>query len=81
MRRPGAAALDLAYVACSRLDGFWEYKLSVWDIAAGALLVEEAGGKITHTAGLPLAYNERRIHLVASNGNALHGELVELLAL
>ena len=44
IRRPGAAALDLAYVACSRLDGFWELGLSAWDMAAGALLIVEAGG-------------------------------------
>ena len=44
IRRAGAASLDLAYVACGRLDGFWEYNLKQWDIAAGALLVQEAGG-------------------------------------
>lgn len=44
IRRAGSAALDLAYVACGRLDGFWEYNLNAWDIAAGALLVQEAGG-------------------------------------
>jgi myo-inositol-1(or 4)-monophosphatase len=47
IRRPGAAALDLAYTACGLFDGFFEFKLSAWDIAAGALLVEEAGGVIT----------------------------------
>ena len=47
MRRPGAASLDLAYVAAGRLDGFWEYGLEAWDIAAGALLIREAGGFIT----------------------------------
>jgi len=47
IRRAGAAALDLAYVACGRLDGFWEYGLYPWDIAAGALLIEEAGGMIS----------------------------------
>jgi myo-inositol-1(or 4)-monophosphatase len=46
IRRPGAAALDLAWVACGRIDGFWEIGLSPWDIAAGALLVREAGGLI-----------------------------------
>lgn len=80
VRRPGAAALDLAYVACSRLDGFWELKLSVWDIAAGVLLVEEAGGKITNLQGGPLPYTDRRIHLIATNGNDLHQELQDLLA-
>ncbi len=47
VRRPGAAALDLAYVACGRLDGFWEHGLKPWDIAAGAVLIREAGGIIT----------------------------------
>ncbi len=51
VRRPGAAALDLAYVACGRFDGFWELGLSPWDIAAGSLLVQEAGGLITDLHG------------------------------
>src|SRR2546423_436226 len=51
VRRPGAAALDLAYVAAGRLDGFWEFGLSPWDIAAGMLLVREAGGFVTDLAG------------------------------
>lgn len=50
IRRAGAAALDLAYVACGRLDGFWEFGLKPWDMAAGALLIEEAGGMVS---GLP----------------------------
>ena len=51
IRRAGAATLDLAYVACGRLDGFWEFGLKPWDIAAGALLIEEAGGLITDIKG------------------------------
>ena len=51
MRRGGSAALDLAYVACGRFDGFWEINLSPWDIAAGALLIREAGGRITDLWG------------------------------
>lgn len=51
IRRPGAAALDLAYVACGRLDGFWEAGLSPWDMAAGALLILEAGGLVSDFAG------------------------------
>lgn len=46
IRRPGAASLDLCYVACGRFDGYWEFNLSPWDVAAGALIIEEAGGKI-----------------------------------
>jgi myo-inositol-1(or 4)-monophosphatase len=51
IRRPGAASLDLAYIACGRLDGFWEFGLSPWDIAGGALLISEAGGLIGDLAG------------------------------
>jgi myo-inositol-1(or 4)-monophosphatase len=53
VRRPGAASLDLAYVACGRLDGFWEFGLSPWDMAAGALLITEAGGLVGDLAGEP----------------------------
>ena len=51
IRRPGSAALDLAYVACGRYDGFWERGLSPWDMAAGALMIKEAGGLVTSFAG------------------------------
>jgi myo-inositol-1(or 4)-monophosphatase len=51
VRRPGAASLDLAYVAAGRLDGFWEFGLSPWDMAAGALLIQEAGGLVSDLAG------------------------------
>jgi myo-inositol-1(or 4)-monophosphatase len=51
MRRPGAASLDLAYVACARLDGFWEFGLSPWDMAAGTLLITEAGGLVGDLSG------------------------------
>jgi len=51
IRRPGAASLDLAYVACGRLDGFWEFGLSPWDIAAGCLLITEAGGLVSDLSG------------------------------
>jgi len=51
IRRTGSAALDLAYVACGRFDGFWELKLSPWDIAAGSIIIEEAGGEITDFEG------------------------------
>lgn len=53
MRRPGAASLDLAYVAAGRLDGFWEFGLSPWDMAAGALLITEAGGLVSDLTGEP----------------------------
>jgi myo-inositol-1(or 4)-monophosphatase len=51
IRRAGSAALDLAYVACGRLDGFWEFNLKPWDIAAGALLIREAGGLVSDLSG------------------------------
>lgn len=73
VRRFGAAALDLAYVAAGRLDGFWECKLKPWDVAAGKLLVEEAGGRVTGYAGEPYSVYDHRI--VASNGIIHEGML------
>jgi myo-inositol-1(or 4)-monophosphatase len=51
VRRPGSAALDLCYVAAGRLDGFWEFGLKSWDIAAGALMIQEAGGYVSELGG------------------------------
>lgn len=73
MRRAGAAALDLAYVACGRLDGFWELKLKPWDQAAGILLVEEAGGRISDRTGS--ATDLYTLNIVATNG-IIHEELL-----
>jgi myo-inositol-1(or 4)-monophosphatase len=73
VRRAGAAALDLAYVACGRLDGFWEFSLNPWDMAAGLLLVAEAGGRYSDMLGQP--HNLFAPHLLASNG-AVHEEMV-----
>jgi myo-inositol-1(or 4)-monophosphatase len=78
VRRPGAAALDLCYVAAGHLDGFWELKLSPWDVAAGWLIVQEAGGTVTGGDGAPYRLGQRVI--VASNGH-LHGRLLALLDL
>jgi myo-inositol-1(or 4)-monophosphatase len=75
VRRAGSAALDLAYVACGRLEAFWEFNLNPWDTAAGALLVEEAGGRITDYGGGPFELNSNEV--LASNGR-IHGELVGL---
>ena len=77
VRRAGAAALDLAYVAAGRFDGFWELKLQPWDLAAGALLVEEAGGTITGLDGRPWSLPVRDV--VASNG-LVHKPMLALLA-
>ena len=76
VRRAGAAALDLAYVAAGRPDGYWECKLKPWDVAAGQLLVTEAGGRVTNHAGEPYSVYDHRI--LASNG-LIHGEMEAVL--
>ena len=78
IRRPGAAALDLCYVACGRLDGFWELRLNAWDVAAGVLIVQEAGGIVTDKSGGRYHLDDKVI--IASNG-ALHDRLLKLLDL
>lgn len=78
VRRPGAAALDICYVACGRVDGFWELALNSWDVAAGVLIVREAGGTVTGSASAPYRLDDPV--LVASNG-ALHAKLLDLLRL
>lgn len=75
VRRMGSAALDLAYVACGRYEAFWEFNLNPWDTAAGALLVEEAGGKMTGFSGDPFLLDSREV--LATNGH-IHGELLRL---
>ncbi|HEV3113775.1 MAG TPA: inositol monophosphatase family protein [Candidatus Binataceae bacterium] len=77
VRRTGSAALDLAWVACGRMDGFWEFGLKPWDIAAGLLLVQEAGGKVTNMDGTKLNLTAGRI--VATN-RRLHKELLNVIA-
>ncbi|MBD2776895.1 inositol monophosphatase family protein [Iningainema tapete] len=66
VRRSGSASLDLAHVACGRLDGYWERGLSPWDIAAGIILLQEAGGKVTAYDGTPIVIESGRI--LATNG-------------
>lgn len=78
IRRPGAAALDLSYVACGRLEGFWELKLNPWDVAAAVLIIREAGGVVTGPSGAPYKLGERI--LVASNGH-IHDGLLGILEL
>jgi myo-inositol-1(or 4)-monophosphatase len=77
LRRDGAAALDLAYVAAGRIDGFFEERLHPWDVLAGALLVEEAGGRVSRFDGAPIGANANQV--VASNG-VLHDEMLRILA-
>ncbi|WP_022853455.1 inositol monophosphatase family protein [Thermodesulfatator atlanticus] len=75
VRRAGAAALDLAYVACGRFDGFWEPLLKPWDTAAGILLVKEAGGRVTNYRGE--AYDPFQNNILASNG-LIHEEMIPI---
>lgn len=77
VRRDGSAALDLAYVACGRYDGFWELGLHPWDMAAGAFIVREAGGEITNISGGDFTHYKGEI--VASNGK-IHDQVLEILA-
>ena len=75
VRRAGSAALDLAYVAAGRLEGFWEFNLNSWDTAAGILLVEEAGGRVSNFAGGPFRLDSTET--LVSNG-LIHEELVKV---
>jgi myo-inositol-1(or 4)-monophosphatase len=75
IRRGGSAALDLCYVACGRLDGFWELKLRPWDIAAASLIVTEAGGKLSDFSGKP--FSIRGQETLATNG-LIHDEMVRV---
>ena len=76
VRRLGSAALDLAYVAAGRLDGFWEQSLHPWDMAAGALIVQEAGGVVTNLRNGP--YSSRGQSILATNGH-LHAAMVDVI--
>jgi myo-inositol-1(or 4)-monophosphatase len=76
VRRLGSAAIDLAWVACGRFDGFYEHKLQAWDSAAGFLMVEEAGGKVTNFKGD--AYSPYHPGIIATNG-VIHEELVQVV--
>jgi myo-inositol-1(or 4)-monophosphatase len=81
VRRAGSAALDLCNVACGRFDGFWEFNLNPWDTAAGVLIVEEAGGKVSRFDGSPFELDSRET--LASNGlvhEALLHEFQEIFA-
>ena len=77
IHRSGSSALNLAYVAAGRIEGYWSTSLKAWDCAAGVLLIEEAGGKVTRLNGQPLDISVP--NLLASNGTALHAELVSHL--
>ncbi len=77
VRRLGSAAIDLAYVAMGRFDGFWEVSLQPWDMAAGVLLVNEAGGRTSDFSGHPTSIYRKQI--VASNG-LIHDDMIRVLA-
>ena len=77
VRRLGSAALDLCYVAAGRFDGFWEQRLKPWDVSAGALLVQEAGGSLTGMDGSP--FDPAAGHLVASN-TRVHQRMLDVIA-
>jgi len=77
VRRLGSAALDLCYVAAGRFEAFWEQHLKPWDVAAGALIAEEAGGRVTGMDGGP--FDPAAAHLIASNGH-VHAEVVAVIA-
>lgn len=76
IRRGGSAELDLAYVACGRLDGFWELGLKAWDVAAGGLIVSEAGGTVTNMSGR--GWDHRRGDIVASN-SLIQEEMISVI--
>jgi myo-inositol-1(or 4)-monophosphatase len=76
VRRLGSAAIDLCYVAAGRMDGFWESDLKPWDIAAGSLIVSEAGGRVTNLEGGP--FSSRGRHVLASNGR-LHDQMLDVV--
>jgi myo-inositol-1(or 4)-monophosphatase len=76
VRRLGSAALDLAYVAAGRFDGFWERRLQPWDVAGGALIVAEAGGQVTAMSGG--RYSSREGSVLASNG-LIHAQMLETI--
>ena len=77
VRRDGSAAIDMAYVACGRFDGFWEEGLHAWDVAAGLLLIEEAGGQVTYYDGSSFSIYAPPI--CASNG-LIHSQMLQILA-
>jgi myo-inositol-1(or 4)-monophosphatase len=76
VRRLGSAAIDLCWVACGRFDGFYEHKLEAWDSAAGYLIVEEAGGKVTDHDGNKFSVYQHRV--LATNGK-IHDEMVDII--
>lgn len=79
IRRSGSAALDMAWVAAGRADGFWEFELNPWDVAAGTLLVEEAGGKVTDFGGRPWKDWRAMGKRTAATNGRIHAQLLSIL--
>jgi len=78
IRRLGSAAMDISYLACGRFDAFWEVSLNPWDVAAGWLILNEAGGRATSFTGGEYSIYDRQI--LASNGRTVHQEMIDVLA-
>jgi len=76
IRRSGSASLDLCAVAAGRLDGYWELKLHPWDVAAGSLIVQEAGGTVSDFSGTHFSIRDKE--LIASNG-IIHSLMLDIL--
>jgi myo-inositol-1(or 4)-monophosphatase len=76
VRRLGSAAIDLCWVAAGRMEGFWETALKAWDVMGGALIVEEAGGRVTGLDGSP--WDAHRGHVLATNGH-VHDEMLAVV--
>ena len=76
VRRGGSAAIDLCYTACGRFDGFWEFELNPWDIAAGSLLIQEAGGQICNFSGQDFDLYDGQV--LATN-NKLQKPMLEMI--
>ncbi len=77
IRRLGSAAMDICYLACGRFDGFWEVNLNAWDVAAGVLILSEAGGVVTDFKGNHYSIYGKQI--LATNGRTIHDEMIEVL--
>jgi myo-inositol-1(or 4)-monophosphatase len=80
IRRPGSASLDLCYLSCGRVDAFWEFALGPWDVAAGSLIIQEAGGRVTDMSGQDWGDRILAGNIVASNG-LLHPDMLRMVRL
>ncbi len=78
VRRDGSAALDLCFVACGRTEGYWELKIAAWDVGAGVLIVQEAGGRVSDMSGKTLDLSVPKFNILASNG-LIHEQLIAAL--